>query len=601
MSLGRPVSALTLGYGTDALYSEGVVCFIDQSHVHIVDLYGARDRQSITVDALLGPVSSLQGKVDYHAVQLLSYCASILVLHYETADTSHWLLAVDISDPYNPRPVIERERLRSSNKLFVRQTKDFLFYGTHSVYGSWCSRRYREWYIQGIALTQEHKFSISDMDGHITKSSKSEPIQLHSFAGSEIGSTVCFKIHEGFFYALTNCDAFDVIEVDFTSYYHCVRFPVAHAQQSTCHAARQIYRRQHAEGPLNDGWNALRLCVDERTNELFIVEGRAEWSLGSGTLSRGYYVQNLNFDEQNIEPVQERQLHIGPANDPLSKIPDDETKYSQTPELPPWHRHLESAHDARTELQPGLAIRQTLTPTLARSKYRTYDLTSMCSLELFEQRCSCRGSDAYCLQLCSASRRPKPLIPIQDCNGVDMKGKRKSTALEQVHVASKHSSDPYRYSTTSFWPQRDIKLHEIMNLPEQLQNGLSTEVKAWADERCVVYFIHTGGVGKVVCLNFDEYAPVMRYNDVTSNAPLQVRRRGRSTHQQSDPEHLRQLSPLRQPFDHAIFNPEEAKPACFVSTWDLEGIPDAEQLDVQELEEWFDLLGGGKANAVSCL
>lgn len=133
----------------------------------------------------------------------------------------------------------------------------FLFYGTHSVRGEWCNHEYREWIIQGIALEETKKFILPTPDGSVLHSEKCEPIQLHGFAGSELGATACFKIHDGFFYTLTNCDAFGVIEVDYTSYYHCIRFPVDDPQALTCQAARRIFRRQHADGPVNDSWHLL--------------------------------------------------------------------------------------------------------------------------------------------------------------------------------------------------------------------------------------------------------------------------------------------------------------------------------------------------------
>jgi hypothetical protein len=489
--------------------------------------------------------------------------------------------------------------MRSSNRLFVQQTKDFLFYGTHSAFGTWCSRRYREWLIQGLSLG-EKKFPIVNADGLITPSPRSEPIQLHGFAGSEIGSTVCFKVHDGYFYAVTNCDAFDVIEVDFTSFYHCVRFPLDDAQKATCQAARRIYRRQHMEGPVNDGWNSLALQVDERTNELLIVEGRAEWPFGGGTLSRGYYAQKIDFDNQELELVQERQMQVGPADNPLSKIPDDETKYCPTPELPSWHCHLEAANESRNDSTDL----KTLRTRLSRSKYRTYNFTCMAALELVEQPCSCRGIDAHCLQLRSASRKPRPFIALPHNNEGDRKGKKKANERQVLFAEARTVTDNYRYTPISLWPKFNKSNHDAMNLPAQLQGREGVEIKAWADERCIVYLVHSGGIGKVVCLNFDGDAPVARFNDVVAYTPSQARGRrcgrGRSPHQQPDPEILRRLSPPRQSYDHPVFDPGDAEEEWFESTWDLDGIPDAEQLGMLELEEWFDLLSGKSATAPSC-
>jgi hypothetical protein len=82
--------------------------------------------------------------------------------------------------------------------------------------------------IQGIVLEETKKFVLPTPDGSVLQSKKRELIQLHGFAGSELRATACFKIHDGFFYIFNSCDAFGVIEVDHTSYYHCIRSPVDH-------------------------------------------------------------------------------------------------------------------------------------------------------------------------------------------------------------------------------------------------------------------------------------------------------------------------------------------------------------------------------------
>lgn len=570
----------TLGYATDALYSQGVACLIQQDHVRLLDLYGPCVDRSITIGKLLEESDLASTHHDYNSVKLLSYHSNVLVVQYEQREGFCWLLAVDVSDIEHPRQRIKAERVRNTNKLFVRQNKDYLFYGTHSAFGSWCGHRYREWLIQGISISGR-PFLISDdeNEGHVKQSQRSSPIQLHGFAGSEVGVTASFVFHEDHFYAITNCDAFDVIEVDFTSFYKCIRFPIERAQQSTCLAARRIYRRQHAEGPLNDGWNSLNLQVDERTQQLLVVEGRAEWPLASGSLSRGFYVQKIDMDDQELELVRQ----TGPAENPLSKIPDAETKYCETPAMPPEHSHMEARNRAQNASDDVYAT----CPTLSRCKYRGYDFTCMASVELVEYPCNCRTFGSYCLQLRAASRKPNPFMHLQQEHRLGSRGKQKALGPHDV-LLDYSVPEAYRYSPISVWPKDDTRLHEIMNLPTQLEGGYGVDLKAWMDERSIVYFIHSGGVGKVIWLNFDGDAPIRNYAEISSYNLLQPR--GRSTRQRSDPEHLRKLSPLRQPFEYARFNPDEAKAAVFESTCDLDDIPDAQQLSTLVLEDWFDML-----------
>ncbi|KAF2676173.1 hypothetical protein K458DRAFT_410650 [Lentithecium fluviatile CBS 122367] len=338
-----------------------------------------------------------------------------------------------------------------------------------------------------IALEGTKKVVLPTPDGSVLHSGKCEPIQLHGFAGSELGATACFKIHDGFFYALTNCDAFGVIEVDYTSYYHCIRFPVDDPQASTCQAARRIFRRQHADGPVNGRWHSLSLEVDERNNELLIVEGRAEWQGGKGSLQRGTYYHKIDVEDEEVEVLQERRSRIGPANDPFS--PDPETKNGLTPDLPSRHKHM----DAWNPLASGLAPQMLADSKLSRSKYRGYDVT--------------------CIE-----------------------------------------RDDFRYSPVSFWPQQNKRLHQVLNLPAELQRHSNVEFRAWKDKRCIVYLVSSGGIGKVKCLNFDAYAPVSRFE---SSAYAQLQIRGRLPRLQSDAEHLRDISPAPEPFELAVFDLHE--------------------------------------------
>ena len=99
--------------------------------------------------------------------------------------------------------------------------------------------------------------------------------------------------------------------------------------------------------------------------------------------------------------------------------------------------------------------------------------------------------------------------------------------------------DDFRYSPVSFWPQQNKRLHQVLELPAELQRHSNVEFRAWKDQRCIVYLVSSDGIGKVVCLNFDAYAPVSRFESI-AYAQLQIR--GRLPRLQSDAEHLRDIS-----------------------------------------------------------
>ena len=162
----------------------------------------------------------------------------------------------------------------------------------------------------------------------------------------------------------------------------------------------------------------------------------------------------------------------------------------------------------------------------------------------------------------------------------------------------------YKYSPIKLWPRNDCSLHrsmgteaeqnhikhKTMNLSITRQTNSRVELKAWADDRSIIYFISTGGLGKMVCLCFDGDAAVSRFTSVSNELPPAAysKQRGRSPVSQSEPEHVRQISPERDALDELVFETAEASEGFFVSTWDLDSIPDAEDLGRHVLEPWFD-------------
>ncbi|KAK3942939.1 hypothetical protein QBC46DRAFT_338915 [Diplogelasinospora grovesii] len=97
-------------------------------------------------------------------------------------------------------------------------------------------------------------------------------------AGSDIRSTICFEIIDGYFYGLSNQTTFKVTGTDLMSYYVCFRFPLnPRGFYEIKQAARKrMWRRRHAEGVIDDRWTSLRIFKDERTGMLKVIESRKE-------------------------------------------------------------------------------------------------------------------------------------------------------------------------------------------------------------------------------------------------------------------------------------------------------------------------------------
>ena len=166
-----------------------------------------------------------------------------------------------------------KRELESTDKIFVRHNKQFLYYGTHSEIGA---DGYKKWVIHGHDFRNMIWFD--------------QRIHLPDLV-AEIGSTICFEFRPQMMSDLKVHKSSLYEEIDWTSFYRCVRFPLASPCRELLEKTedKSMWRRQHQEGPIDDRWTSLRLDKDESSGDLRIVESRKEWHQGSGRSQRTYY------------------------------------------------------------------------------------------------------------------------------------------------------------------------------------------------------------------------------------------------------------------------------------------------------------------------
>lgn len=211
--------------------------------------------------------------------QLLHYSKGIVSCLYTRfrPDVESYLVVFDI---HRPKIIPISRYLESTNKIFVRNDENYLYYGTHSEFGE---DGFRRWVLIGCDIKAERWFD--------------HKVHLLEMVGSDIGQSISFDIIDGYFYGLSNQTSFEIDEVDWTSYYHCFKFPVGqpepkHIQRST---KDRMWRRQHAEGPIDDRWSFLRLLKNEQSGKLQILESRREWLDRKSSAQRTYYTTDLHF------------------------------------------------------------------------------------------------------------------------------------------------------------------------------------------------------------------------------------------------------------------------------------------------------------------
>jgi hypothetical protein len=490
---------------------------------------------------------------------------------------------------------MEPRVIDNTNRIFVRNTKDVLFYGVHFTTGT--THGHHEWVIRGISLCGKMFRKYCRTQNCDIESLDSEAIQLRDFPGSDIGITVAFKIHEGHFHALSNCSEFDVVEVDWTSFYHCIKFPIDDPREKSCVVNPRIYRRQHAEGPVNDSWNGLGLQVDERTNKLMIVEARTEWPTGGSSHKRTFYAEALSFPISGVEIAVGGQK-TGPPGDPFSKILDDNSKWSPDQVREPWQNHPEEAN-AYANIAHGLPSAGKY--ILARTKFQWYNFTAGTFVDIVEDICSCCEHGKFCLRLRTGSRKPDPRMPARCYEQAQQKPRvpivyppSSCPSPLQPPTLAERSKD-YVYNPITTWPhkkdctQKARRAHDIMNLDPGAETHSGIDFKGFADERSIVYLIRPSGAnqdehGKIVCISFDGDASIRHWNDSTVRKTLKPATRESKGKQNMTFEEFKATTPPSLG-DMPIPEAPEGALGAYETVW--EDFPDAPDLNLDQVwDEW---------------
>ncbi|EON64093.1 hypothetical protein W97_03323 [Coniosporium apollinis CBS 100218] len=361
---------------------------------------------------------------------------------------------------------------------------------------------YPEWKIRGGPLSRTRHYPPGATDFN-------DFIQLDDFAGSDVGSTVVFEIHDGYFYALSNQTTFEAEEVDWTSFYHCVRFPLDRPESQAAETNKEIFRRQHAEGPINDSWTDLSLQADERTNDLMIVEARREWRDGGSEQHRTFYTRSIEFSSPSPRPLY--------PDDPLVCTIDSRNHPNWMPSEERRPRNVHPEYGERTAPSYGLAGDSAPSFMLSKTKLRAYNRSCSAFLDLVEDNSCCPSSALSCLRLRVGSRRVAPLQPLTES---EVKKGKQAVRSENMELMERFAADPedrFVHLPVTMWPSNlsaaaeTERLHRILNAHAcsvQTYTG-NAEFIGVVDERSLVYMARPAGskykqeLAPIVFVSFD--------------------------------------------------------------------------------------------------
>ncbi|KAK3933512.1 hypothetical protein QBC46DRAFT_434134, partial [Diplogelasinospora grovesii] len=314
-----PYLAAIVAVAETWLFENGVLCYIHDRQIRILDLHhSASSEIVINIRLLLNEAIEESRARPKYKFQLLYYAHDIVSCLYThlRPEQASWLVVFNARE----NRVLTAPRLASGYKIFVRNNDKFLYYGTHTDLGG---DGFRRWMIKGYDISAnqwfEHKANIPEM------------------AGSDIGSTICFEIIDGYFYGLSNQTSFEVTQPELTSYYVCFRFPLNYRgfYEIEQAARKRIWRRQNAEGTIDDRWTFVRMFKDEKTGLLKVVESRKEWLPGHRSARRTYYTTEISFEGALREPEwdYEDNDRLASNEDDASYIPISAFFYATSREL----------------------------------------------------------------------------------------------------------------------------------------------------------------------------------------------------------------------------------------------------------------------------
>ena len=511
-ALARPCSALLLGFASSFVYRDGFLCYLHEKTVRILDVHRVSATEKVIEIGYVGQ-AIWKFDADLTHTEPLHYQDGVLafLVHNAHPDGQPWLVAINTEDDISNTRRVKLAVTCPDTKFWVRNNSRYMFVGSHIGLGT---HGHHEWVLRGYSLTTGQGF---------------EDLQLPNLFGTDIGQTVDFQIHDDFLYAISNQSSAEVEEIDWTSYYHCYRFPVRNPSRSHLEA-KQLWRRQHREGPINDSWTELSLCKDECTGILLILECRREWKDGGSTQRRTYYRQPLIFpytpgqvpDHLMITPPPATNSTATPPapstmalplGDPLVRLLDEKSK----PLYEAAHKRIDRNYHSEYATEAAASASQSF--ILAKTKHRAYNASCSAFLDLvIDDQAHPERHWTQQIRLRIGSRiQASPLdsegflhLLIKDTDGTPIEDSESRFVDRGINIWPKANAPVELLDLLN--PSPGTKSH--LACPRTISGG----VLATSDERSIIYMAkeYSEDESAIVLVNFD---PGIRFQGLKKLAP----------------------------------------------------------------------------------
>lgn len=490
LSQASPYVVGIVGLADSYEYIRGILCYIiearPQRWLRILDLHASASHEIVVdIPALIREAVPRSAKSRKYKFRVLYHSNGITscLFSFALPTTENWLLVFQAEE----KKIVALLQLDSTARIFVRNNKDFLYFGTHSEEGA---DGFKYWVLTGFSIKDDTWFP--------------QKMHLTNVVGYDIGTTVCFEIIDDYFYGLSNQTDFEFRETDWVSYYHCFRFPLHDPDRKNTQTMQKddSWRRKHAEGPIDDRWGFLKLEKDEASGTINIIESRKEWLAGKSGSRRTYYTTEVFFKNSGLTDEGVPQSAVQPATLVNGRIirpirVGNNAIDSYIPPRPPENVH------------PGDDSSTTPVFTRSQTHLRSYHRCSNTFLDLVDDTSG--GSTIRHLRLRTGHRKPKH----KELENKDLEQKN-PTSLETSLESSEHIDfdevlqELYHPNEIHFWPPERYqdqplldKIYEVLNPP-----GYQGAITAFSDERSILYATgeDTQGLQVLVYISFDPAA-----------------------------------------------------------------------------------------------
>ncbi|KAK1971703.1 F-box domain-containing protein [Colletotrichum sublineola] len=209
IAAAAPYSVALVAQADEYVYCDGMLCYTHNHEslrlLHLHEFAGSE----IVVDIRTLLHSALESEVgdSRYKFRPIHFACGIVSCLYSPPKSGRRsrLIILDLQQ----KRLLAAHLLESTSKLFVRNNREHLYYGTHSLTGD---DGFKRWALKRFDICKDEW-----APGRL---------ELEDLVGSEIGATVCFEVFDNHFYGISSLNSFEAYEADWTSYYYGFRLPL---------------------------------------------------------------------------------------------------------------------------------------------------------------------------------------------------------------------------------------------------------------------------------------------------------------------------------------------------------------------------------------